>query len=68
MPAEYVLLDNYGQPWTGTCAGTRTDVDQPYGLFSCDRLDGERSSGSVIRDSIGYALKCGKIVVWNVNI
>lgn len=56
MKQTYVLMDYYGQPWTGAGAGTYTNygVDQPYGVFGLDRLDGDKNSRSKLLGSIGY--------------
>jgi hypothetical protein len=56
MKQTYTLLDYYGKPWTGTGAGTYSDyrVDQPYGIFGVDRLDGDRNARAKLLGSIAY--------------
>ena len=56
MKQTYVLLDYSGQPWTGHGAGIYTDyaVDQPYGIFSRDRLSNDLMARSRILGSIAY--------------
>ena len=56
MKQQYTLLDYFGKPWTGSTAGTYTnfEVEQPYGIYAVDRLDGDKNSNSKILGSIAY--------------
>jgi hypothetical protein len=58
MPQTYTLMDYYGQPWTGTGAGTYTNagVDQPYGIFAVDREDGDKNAYARLLGSLAYVL------------
>ncbi len=58
MPSSYVLLDYYGQPWTGGGAGTYTnhDVEQPIGIFAVDREDGDKNADAHLLGSLAYVL------------
>ena len=58
MPETYVLMGYDGNPWTGTGAGTYTNyaVDQPYGIFSVDRLDGDKNANARLLGSLAYVL------------
>src|SRR5262249_26221053 len=59
MKQTYVLLDYYGQPWLGAGGGTYTHyrVNQPYGLFSIDALEGDKNARANLLGSIAYAGK-----------
>jgi hypothetical protein len=58
MKQTYVLLDYYGNSWTGTGAGTYTNfgVDQPYGVFGNDGYTGseDKNARSKLLGSIAY--------------
>jgi hypothetical protein len=57
MKQTYVLLDYYGNPWTGNGAGTYTNyaVDQPYGIFGVDALTGsDKNARNKLLGSIAY--------------
>jgi hypothetical protein len=56
MKQQYTLLDYFGNPWTGSTAGTYTnfEVEQPYGIYAVDRLDGDKNANSRILGSIAY--------------
>ena len=56
MKQSYTLLDYYGQPWTGNGAGTYSNygVNQPYGIFAVDRLDGDKNANTKLLGSIAY--------------
>jgi hypothetical protein len=57
MKQTYVLLDYYGNPWTGTGAGTYTNyaVDQPYGIFSNDGFTGtDKNARTKLLGSLAY--------------
>ena len=55
MPQSYVLLDYYGQPWTGAGAGTYTNygVDQPLGIFAVDAQAGDKNAHLRVLGSLG---------------
>jgi len=57
MPQSYVLLDYYGQPWTGPGAGTYTngDLDQPIGIFGVDGSD-DKNVDARLLGSLAYLL------------
>jgi hypothetical protein len=58
MKQTYTLLDYYGNPWTGTGAGTYSNfaVDQPYGVFGIDGFTGsqDKNARSKLLGSIAY--------------
>ncbi|MPZ75678.1 MAG: hypothetical protein GEU77_04080 [Deltaproteobacteria bacterium] len=56
MKKTYTLLDYYGKPWTGNGGGTYSNygVNQPYAIFSVDRLDGNKNAQSKLLGSIAY--------------
>jgi len=56
MKQTYTLVDYYGQPWTGTGAGTYSNysVDQPYGIFSNDGLANDKNARTKLLGSIAY--------------
>ena len=57
MKQTYVLLDYYGNPWTGTGAGTYTNygVDQPYGIFGIDGFTGtDKNARTKLLGSLAY--------------
>lgn len=56
MKQNYTLLDYYGRPWIGNGAGTYSDyeVNQPYGIFGVDRLDGDKNAYTKVLGSIAY--------------
>ena len=57
MKETYVLLDYYGNPWTGTGAGTYTNygVDQPYGIFGNDGFTGtDKNARTKLMGSLAY--------------
>jgi hypothetical protein len=57
MKETYVLLDYYGNPWTGTGAGTYTNygVDQPYGVFGNDGFTGtDKNARTKLLGSLAY--------------
>jgi len=69
QPDSYVLLDYYGQPWTGPGAGTFTNgyVDQPVGVFGVDGAD-DKNADVRLLGSLAYVLPTDKYkasdVVW----
>jgi hypothetical protein len=57
MKQTYILMAYDGTPWTGEKrAGTYTgyDVDQPYGVFGIDGLDGDKNARTKLLGSIAY--------------
>jgi hypothetical protein len=57
MKQTYVLLDYYGNPWTGNGAGTYTNyaVNQPYGIFGNDGFSGtDKNAKSKLLGSLAY--------------
>jgi hypothetical protein len=56
MKQTYVLLDYYGQPWTGNGGGTYTNysVNQPYAIFAVDALAGDKNARAKLLGSIAY--------------
>jgi hypothetical protein len=58
MPQSYVLIDYYGQPWSGVGAGTYTngDVDQPIAIFGVDGADVDKNADIRLLGSLAYVL------------
>jgi hypothetical protein len=57
MKETYVLLDYYGNPWTGTGAGTYTNysVNQAYGIFGNDGFTGsDKNAHTKLLGSLAY--------------
>lgn len=57
MKQTYVLLDYYGNPWTGNGAGTYTNyaVDQAYGIFGNDGFTGsDKNARTKLLGSLAY--------------
>jgi len=59
MKEHYVLLDYSGLPWTGSGGGTYTNysVNQPYGIFANDGLEGDKNARARLLGSIAYVAK-----------
>lgn len=57
MKETAVLMNYYGQPWTGSGAGVYRDygVNQPYGIFAVDRLERDKHAHARLLGSIAYA-------------
>jgi hypothetical protein len=57
MKQTYVLLDYYGNPWTGNGAGTYTNygVNQAYGIFGNDGFTGsDKNARTKLLGSLAY--------------
>jgi hypothetical protein len=57
MPAVYTLLDYAGRPYPPPVGGTYTnyDVEEPYGIFSADGLDGsDKNARGRLLGSVAY--------------
>jgi hypothetical protein len=56
MPESYILMDYDGQPFLPLRPYTNYAVDQPYGIFSADREDGDKDAYARLLGSLAYIL------------